>query len=141
MRVLIAETGREPERQQRRARSRSRARVGPRSLALTLCLLAAWVPDMTAQRLSEHEVKAAFLFNFARFTEWPGGGVLVGRRHRFSSASPATKSCARPSTAWSREGRRWPSAEDAPRQGRPKTSATFRCCSSGIVGVARRRAS
>jgi hypothetical protein len=35
------------------------------SLAMSLTCAA------TAQRLSEHEVKAAFLVNFAKFTDWP----------------------------------------------------------------------
>ena len=39
---------------------------------LVWCALAA-PDDASAQGLSEHDVKAAFLINFARFTEWPDG--------------------------------------------------------------------
>jgi hypothetical protein len=47
-----------------------------------LAVLIATVPGRShAQLLSEHEVKAAFLVNFARFTEWPSAAFL-------DSASP-----------------------------------------------------
>ena len=38
-------------------------------LIVALVLAAAW--ESWAQRPTEYEVKAAFLFNFAKFTEWP----------------------------------------------------------------------
>lgn len=38
----------------------------------TACLLlAVWVPMLAGERGSEYEVKAAFLYKFANFVEWP----------------------------------------------------------------------
>ncbi len=38
---------------------------------MTLCLLATGYPSASAQQLDEYEVKAAFLYNFTKFVEWP----------------------------------------------------------------------
>lgn len=45
----------------------------PRRAALACCLAAACavVPPAAAQPLDEYEVKAAFVYNFAKFVEWP----------------------------------------------------------------------
>lgn len=42
--------------------------------SLTLLLLVGWQPQW-ADGLSEAQIKAAYLFNFAKFVEWPGGGL------------------------------------------------------------------
>ncbi len=43
-------------------------------LAAALALLAALAPAVRAERVpSEYEVKAVFLYNFAKFVEWPAG--------------------------------------------------------------------
>ena len=42
-------------------------------LVLLTWLIAAAPDCADAQMLSEHEVKAAFVVNFAKFTEWPSG--------------------------------------------------------------------
>ena len=47
------------------------ARWPRRQLALLVALLLACSPCATAQEFSEYRVKAAFLYNFALFTEWP----------------------------------------------------------------------
>lgn len=39
---------------------------------LTLLLLGAWQPQW-ADGLSEEQIKAAYLYNFAKFVEWPAG--------------------------------------------------------------------
>lgn len=39
-------------------------------LGTSLCLLCG-VPQLQAQELSEYQIKAAFLYNFIVFTEWP----------------------------------------------------------------------
>jgi hypothetical protein len=41
------------------------------SLICTLLLLAWACPDLLAQEAEEHELKAAFLYNFAKFIRWP----------------------------------------------------------------------
>ncbi len=53
-----------------------------RSIALRIALLAGWgislclpTPRLLASRPSEFEVKAAYLFNFGRFVEWPPEAV------------------------------------------------------------------
>jgi hypothetical protein len=43
-------------------------------LAIAALLLAAGV-DVTAQAVTQPELRAAFLYNFAKFTEWPGDPV------------------------------------------------------------------
>ena len=40
-------------------------------ILLALCVLAGAVSSARAQRPTEYQVKAAFLYNFARFVEWP----------------------------------------------------------------------
>lgn len=50
------------------------------ALLLVTCLGASTIPVSSAQ-LTTSEVKAAFLYNFARFTEWPAGAFT-------SAASP-----------------------------------------------------
>ena len=50
------------------------ALVGPVSILLgSLAALAAAPDPQAAARPSEYEVKAAFLYNFAKFVEWPSG--------------------------------------------------------------------
>jgi hypothetical protein len=43
-----------------------------------VCLLA-WPQRAVAQRVTMQDVKAAFLFNFAAFTEWPSDTLAAGR--------------------------------------------------------------
>ncbi len=38
---------------------------------IALCLWGSFVTESSAQRATEYEVKAAFLYNFARFVTWP----------------------------------------------------------------------
>lgn len=45
-------------------------RTALRILVGTLALLC-WVPQVAADNLDEYRIKAAFLVNFATFTEWP----------------------------------------------------------------------
>jgi len=63
------------DRQDRASRLRARARRWARALGavlLALALLSAPVARVRAQAdYTEYQVKAAFLFNFARFVEWP----------------------------------------------------------------------
>lgn len=51
-------------------------------LAVVLALCAsAWQADMKADQVSDGQVKAAFLFNFAKFVQWPGpreGPLVIG---------------------------------------------------------------
>ena len=61
--------------------------------AIIACLLAAgWLPGAEpAQGASEYEVKAAFVYNFAKFVEWPpnsGGATnfcVLGPEHAYSA--------------------------------------------------------
>lgn len=46
---------------------------GLRPTILTLCIVAGLVSSAFAQRPTEYEVKAAFVYNFAKFTEWAPG--------------------------------------------------------------------
>jgi hypothetical protein len=53
---------------------------GAGALVVSLSLA---IPLLAAAPVSEYEVKAAFLFNFAKFVEWPGrardaGSVIIG---------------------------------------------------------------
>ncbi len=41
------------------------------AVILALCVTTALLSNASAQRPTEYEVKAAFLYNFAKFTEWP----------------------------------------------------------------------
>jgi len=44
--------------------------------AVAALILVAWVPAGAQQtRASEAELKAAFVFNFAKFVDWPGGAL------------------------------------------------------------------
>ena len=47
----------------------NRARI----LIIAWCILVSLPPGSHAQRPTEYEVKAAFLYNFAKFVEWPSG--------------------------------------------------------------------
>ena len=57
-----------------------RTDIGRRRAAGLVAALALWgmslaiarVPVVRADEFTEHEVKAAFLYNFAKFVEWPG---------------------------------------------------------------------
>ena len=40
---------------------------------VTAALLLSWPLPMRAQKVSDQEVKAAYLYNFAKFVEWPAG--------------------------------------------------------------------
>lgn len=66
----------------------SLARLG--SIGLLLCANALWTTNLWAQesKPSEYEVKAAFLFNFARFVEWPEGTSLEDLRICIVGADP-----------------------------------------------------
>jgi hypothetical protein len=48
-----------------------------RKAAAAFLMLAGWFTHATAQSSSEPAVKAGFVYNFAKFTEWPAG-VLGG---------------------------------------------------------------
>src|SRR6266508_6870254 len=48
-----------------------RFRAGPRLWALTLSGLLSFAPIAAGEDLPEYRLKAAFLYNFALFTEWP----------------------------------------------------------------------
>src|SRR4051812_10850373 len=45
----------------------------PVTLLLIAVMLVGGIPSGAASPPREYQVKAAFLYNFARFTEWPGG--------------------------------------------------------------------
>jgi len=47
-----------------------RMKTALRVLVIALTLLG-WVPQAVANNLAEYQIKAAFLVNFATFTEWP----------------------------------------------------------------------
>lgn len=51
------------------------ASVGRRSLCGLFLLLFGWVAPANAQDVTEVTLKGAFLFNFARFTEWPADSL------------------------------------------------------------------
>lgn len=63
------------------------AKRGPGSLAggarAALIALVLWslVPPVRAQALPEAEVKAAFVYNFAKFAEWPPEATAQGMQH------------------------------------------------------------
>ena len=46
-------------------------------LLLSLVSLAVWSPKVCAQTVNEYQVKAVFLYNFARFVEWPADPPTV----------------------------------------------------------------
>jgi hypothetical protein len=52
--------------------TRPARRVGPFAAALFSLAFAA-APSAGLAQATEHQVKAAFLYNFTRFVEWPGG--------------------------------------------------------------------
>ncbi|HEU4694331.1 MAG TPA: YfiR family protein, partial [Vicinamibacterales bacterium] len=47
----------------------------PRSLCSLVLLLLGWTAHAHAQDVTEVNLKGAFLFNFARFTEWPADSL------------------------------------------------------------------
>jgi hypothetical protein len=47
---------------------------------LVIAAVAVWLPVAAAQSASLTAVKAAFLYNFANFAEWPADGLLPGQR-------------------------------------------------------------
>jgi hypothetical protein len=47
----------------------SRRRIG--TLAVVAIVVVVWALSARAQRVSEYQVKAAFLYSFAKFVEWP----------------------------------------------------------------------
>lgn len=63
-----------------------RARLLPRLIARAAVVVLAWtlpvVGNMQAQKSSptEYEVKAAYLYNFGRFVEWPNQATAAGGR-------------------------------------------------------------
>jgi hypothetical protein len=64
--------GRRDERNRRWMRSRAAwTNVPARSVAILLLVLCG-APGTVPAELSEYDVKAAFLFHFAQFVEWPG---------------------------------------------------------------------
>lgn len=46
---------------------------------IVLCAVADSVPNAQATRLSEYRVKAAFVYNFAKFIDWPAKAFPDGR--------------------------------------------------------------
>lgn len=58
--------------------SRQATAVGPslRLVAFLLLVLPLWGPCPAAAELGEYEVKAGYLFNFAKFVRWPGEAQL-----------------------------------------------------------------
>jgi hypothetical protein len=64
--------GRREDRNRRRMRSQAAwTKVRARSVAILLLVLCG-APETVPAELSEYDVKAAFLFHFAQFVEWPG---------------------------------------------------------------------
>ena len=65
------------ERQVRRARA---AGAVARTVIVAVLLLLAWASWTGAQQdeLSEYQLKAAFIYNFAKFVEWPGDAFADG---------------------------------------------------------------
>ena len=50
--------------------------------AVAAAFVVAWPFALGAQRSLEYEVKAAFLFNFVQFVEWPGESLRAGEPFR-----------------------------------------------------------
>lgn len=66
--------------------------VWRRGLAVTAWLLAAMLPwRAAAQGLGEYEVKAAFVYNFIKFTEWPAEAWNRPGALRLCVAGPANE--------------------------------------------------
>lgn len=61
-----------------------------RSVAAALCVLAAAPGPAGAQQALEHDVKAAFLYNFIRFIEWPGEVPREGEPFRLCVVADRT---------------------------------------------------
>jgi hypothetical protein len=55
-------------------------------MALLLGVMANAVPMAWAQSIDECHAKAAFLFNFAKFVEWPSSAVQERQGSRSGSA-------------------------------------------------------
>jgi hypothetical protein len=55
----------------------TRMRVGLQCLGVLLSLLHLGVPFAYAQRTSDYQVKAAYLYNFAKFVEWPAANFAT----------------------------------------------------------------
>jgi len=60
------------------ARVAAAERLSPRRLLLAAAVLAACVALGGADGVGEYQVKAAFLYNFARFVDWPPGAARDG---------------------------------------------------------------
>jgi hypothetical protein len=58
---------------------RSPIRCAIAACLLALAVLSASSASVAAQPASGADIKAAFLLNFAKFVEWPGGGGPAGR--------------------------------------------------------------
>jgi len=54
-----------------RSRSRRLLAITPLSILIALAVMFILQNQVTAQEANEYEVKAAFLYNFAKFVEWP----------------------------------------------------------------------
>jgi len=54
--------------------------------AVFIAILAAGPIDLHAQRSLEYEVKAAFLYNFVQFVEWPPEALRAGEPFRLCLA-------------------------------------------------------
>ncbi len=54
----------------------------------TLLLLGGFAAGALAQSASEHAVKAGFVFNFIKFTQWPAGGDAANAPLRLCSTGP-----------------------------------------------------
>ena len=52
------------------------------ALVAAAVVAAGWPASLRAQRSLEYEVKAAFLFNFVQFVEWPGESLRAGEPFR-----------------------------------------------------------
>jgi hypothetical protein len=57
--------------------SRGRGLLLRRTIAAIVCLLVAGSSALGQQKASEYQVKAAYLYNFGRFVEWPAKGTTA----------------------------------------------------------------
>ena len=68
-------------------------RPSPAAIAWTLLrlgLLLALLPTRAASQVPEAELKAAFIYNFARFTQWPDSAAAAGPSFCIDEHSPLT---------------------------------------------------
>ena len=60
--------------------TRSRLKLSPRNWLVAFALLFSSGPHLSAQSVSkEYQIKAAFLYNFSQFVDWPAGAFPNGQ--------------------------------------------------------------